>query len=147
MQKLRELKKRIFRVKALEKKLSKGKMLRPYEIIKNSLENMHSMSSVKYKQTPNDVEKDTLSSDANKERFNFARLEKIRREKSRLEKFDKKIYQKKQLRLRSLLEVGEEVLILGRFYKSSVDNEHYFHKQETFLIRSRIKLKKNLFTG
>ena len=95
MQKLRELKKRIFRFKALEKKLSKGKMLRPYEIIKNSLGNVNSMPSVKYKQTPNDVEKDTLTSDTNKERFNFARVEKIRRKKSRLEKYDKKFTKEK----------------------------------------------------
>ena len=72
------------------------------------------------------------------ERFNFSMLEKINREKNRLEKFDKKIYQRKKLKLRSPLEVGEEVLILaarlkkkdspGKFYKSSVDNKSYFHK-------------------
>ena len=94
MQKLRELKKRIFRFKVLEKKLSKGKMLRPYEIIKNPLGKVNSMPSVKYKQTPNDVEKDILSSDTNKERFKFARVEKIRRKK-RLEKYDKKFTREK----------------------------------------------------
>ena len=47
------------------------------------------------------------------ERFNFSMLEKINREKNRLEKFDKKIYQRKKLKLRSPLEVGEEVLILA----------------------------------
>ena len=40
-------------------------------------------------------------------------LVKINREKNRLEKFDKKIYQRKKLKLRSPLEVGEEVLILA----------------------------------
>ena len=40
-------------------------MLRPYEIIKNSLGNVNRMPSVKYKQTPNDVEKDTLKQTKN----------------------------------------------------------------------------------
>ena len=43
-QKLRELKKRIFKLKILEKNI-KGKWLRPYEIIKKSAENMNSMPS------------------------------------------------------------------------------------------------------
>ena len=48
-----------------------------------------------------------------RERFNFSRLEKISREKNRLEKYDKKNWQRKELKLRSPLEVGEKVLILA----------------------------------
>ena len=65
------------------------------------------------------------------------------------------IYKRKKLKVRSLLEAGEEVLILasqikkkdppGKFYKSSVDNKSYFHKQETFLITNIQKLMKNIF--
>ena len=51
-----------------------------------------------------------LSSEADKERFNFSRLGKIGREKI---KFDKKFTKKKKLKLRSPLELGEEVLILA----------------------------------
>ena len=135
-QKLRELKKIIFRLKTLEKNFSKR--INPYEIIKKSVDNMNTQPTTKYKQVPNDIEKNTLSSEVSRERFNFSMLEKINREKNRLEKFDKKIYQRKKLKLRSPLEVGEEVLILaawlkkkdspGKFYKSSVDNKSYFHK-------------------
>ena len=46
-QKLRELKKRIFRLKALKNKI-KSKRLTPYEIMKKPVENMISMPSVKY---------------------------------------------------------------------------------------------------
>ena len=84
-----------------------------------------------------------------RERFNLSRLEKISREKNRLENFDKKNLPEKKLKLRSLLEVGEEVLILtaqlkkkdslGKFYKSSVVNKSYFHKQETFLTKKQAK--------
>ena len=144
-QKLRELKKRIFRLKALEKKISKR--VNPYQIIRKLVGNMKSQPTTKYKQVPNDTEKNTLSSEASRERFNFPRLEKISIEKNRIEKFDKKIYQRKKLKLRSPLEVGEEVLILavrikkknslGKFCKGGVDNKSYFHKQETFLITDR----------
>ena len=53
------------------------------------------MSSAKYKPVPNKIEKNTIASESNREMFNFARLEKIKREKCRLEKFHKKIYKRK----------------------------------------------------
>ena len=56
---------------------------------------MNSQSTTKYKQVPNDIEKNTLSSKASRERFNFSRLQKISREKNRLEKFDKKFTREK----------------------------------------------------
>ena len=125
--------------------------------MKKSVDNMNSQPRTKYKQAPHDIEKNTLSSEASRERINFSRLEKISREKNRLEKFDKRIYQRKKLKLRSPLEVGEEVLILtarlkkndspGKFYKSSVDNKPYFHKQETFLITNRQKIDGKFFIG
>ena len=98
-QELRELKKRIFRLKALKKIVSKR--ISPYEIIKKSVDNMNSLP--KYKQIPNEIEKNTLSSEADRESFNFSRLKKISQEKNRLERFDKKIYKRKKLKLRSPL--------------------------------------------
>ena len=125
---------------------------------------MNRQPTTKYKQVPNDIEKNTLSSKASRERLNFSRLEKISREKNRLEKFDKKITREKNSysyilinikKIRSLLEVGEKVLILaaqlkkknslGKFYKSNVDNKSYFHKQETFLIMNKQKIDGKLF--
>ena len=139
-QKLRELKKRIFRLKVMEKRLSKKQ--NPYEIIRKSVEIMNILRSVKYKQTPNEIKKNLLNSEASRERFNFLRLKKIREEKVRQEKFNKKIYERKKLKLRSLLEVGEEVLGLpsrlkkkdfsGKFHKTSVDKKSYFHKSGHF---------------
>ena len=155
-QKLRELKKRIFRLNALEKKF-KGKRLRSYEIIKQSVENINSMPSAKYKQVPNEVDKNTIGSEANRERFNFARLEKIKREKSRLEKLDKKTYKRKKLNLRSPLEVGGEVLfshresekktILEGFTKEAWTTNVTFIIKRHFQLETDKKLKKNFFTG
>ena len=137
----------------MKKRLSKKS--NPYEIIKNSVDNMSSLPSAKCKQTPNEIEKNSLNSEASKERFNFLRLKKIREEKVRQEKFNRKIYERKKLKLRSMFEVGEEVLVLtsrlkkkdspGKFYKSSVDNKFYFHILETFLTTNRQKIEEKFF--
>ena len=54
-QKLRELKKRIFSLKTMEKRLPVKP--NPYKIIKKSVDTMNSLPSAKYKQTPNEIEK------------------------------------------------------------------------------------------
>ena len=41
---------------------------------------MNSLTSAKYKQTPNETEKKSLNSEVSKERFNFLGLKKIREE-------------------------------------------------------------------
>ena len=116
---------------------------------------MNSLPSAKYRPTPNEIEKNSLNSKASKERFNFLRLKKFREQKVRQEKFDKKIFKRKKLKLRSPLEVGEEMLVLasrlkkkdspGKFYKSSVDSKSYFHKWETFSITNRQKIEEQFF--
>ena len=114
---------------------------------------MNSQLTIKYKQVLNDIEK----AEASRERFNFSRLEKISREKNRLEKFDKKKnYQRKKLKSRSPLEVEKKYsysLHSSRkkthrenFDKNfGFDKKSYFHKQETFLIISRQKIHGKIF--
>ena len=68
-QKLRELNKRISRLKAMEKMPSKKQNL--HEIIKKFVENMNSLPSTKYKQTPNEIEKNSLNSEGSRERLIF----------------------------------------------------------------------------
>ena len=121
----------------------------------NKKYNIEKYKNCKHKQVPNNIKRKTLKSETDRERFNFSRLEKISREKVWLEKFGKKIYQRKKLKLRSLLEVGEEVHILaaqlkkkdtpGKSYKSSVDNKSYFQKEEAFLITNRQKIDQKHF--
>ena len=58
---------------------------------------------------------------------------------------------RKNIKLRSPIEVGEQVLVLashlkkkdspGKFWRSKVDNKSYFHKSETFLITNRQKIE------
>ena len=136
MKKLGELKKRIFTLKAIEKKFSTDKRTRPYEIIKKLVENMINLPNAKYKQVPNDVEKNVLRYDPSRERFTFVRLEKINREKYRLERFDKKNLPEKKAQVKTFASSG-------RF--TSVDNKSYFHKQETFLITNKQNIDEEFF--
>ena len=110
-QKLRKLKKRIFRLKTLNKKVSKR--ISPYKIIKKSVDNMNSLPKAKYKQISSEIENNTLSSQANRKRFSFPRLKKISQEKNKLERFHTKIYRRKKLKSRPLLKLGEEVLLFA----------------------------------
>ena len=52
--------------------------------MKKSVDNMNSAPSAKYKQTPNEIEKNSLNSEASKVKFNFSRLKKL--EKKKLDK-------------------------------------------------------------
>ena len=91
----------------MEKMPSKKQNL--YEIIKKFVENMNSLPSTKYKQTPNEIEKNSLNSEASRERFNFLRLKKKIEKKNLTRKFTRE----KKIKLRSPLEEGEEVLVLA----------------------------------
>ena len=112
---------------------------------------MNSQLTRKYKQILNDIEK----AEASRERFNFSRLEKISREKNRLEKFDKKKLPEKKIKVKISTRSGKKVPILtaqlkkkdtpGKFYKSGFDKKSYFHKQETFLIINRQKIHGKIF--
>ena len=56
---------------------------------------MNSLPCAIYKQAPNEI-KNKLNSEASRERFNFLRLKKIREQKVRQVKFNKKIYEEKK---------------------------------------------------
>ena len=81
-----------------------------------------------------------------RERFNFTRLLSIGKEKARQERYNRKILSRKKLKLRSPLDLGDEVRILAGqikkkdlprlFYKSSTDSKSVFNRQEKFLIKN-----------
>ena len=97
-QKLGELKKRIFKRKAIEKNSSKK--LNSYQITTKSVENMKILATAKYKQVPYDIENKILHCEVNRERFNFTRLLRIGKEKARYKRYNRKILSRKKLKLR-----------------------------------------------
>ena len=72
-QKIRELKSRISKVKAISDK-NKAK-IPAVTIIKQSAENINDVKSKKYVISPNDIEKKSLSSEKFKTLFNFKIIE------------------------------------------------------------------------
>ena len=62
---------------------------------------MSSLPTEKYKQVPNDIENKTLNSEADRERFNFTTLLRIGKEKARQEIYNRKIFSRKKVKLRS----------------------------------------------
>ena len=108
---------------------------------------MNSLPSRKYGVSPNQIEKKYLESERYREQFNIRRIRISFGEIRRQEKYQKKIYRRKKLKLRVPLDVGEEVLILlarlkkkdsrGNFYTSSAKDRLYFNKDKIFQITNR----------
>ena len=106
---------------------------------------MNIKPSVKYGISPENIESKSLSSERIRTLFNMHRIEKTSKLNDRLDKYDKKVYQRKRKKLREQLNVGERVYILAerikkksapeKFYKQSVQNISYFNKETTYIIR------------
>ena len=112
-QKIRELKKRIFCLKSLEKSERKSVRIKQYNIIRKSTDNINSLLAKKIISS-NQIEKKSLASEWFKEWFNKDRLKKVSNEFLREERYHRKIYDWAQIKLRQPLEVGEELLILSK---------------------------------
>ena len=142
-QKLRELKKRLSRLLALQKN-SKTKLKSPNALIQKAVENMNSLPTVKYGVEPEKVEEKYLASEAYREWYDFRRLNTVSKACARYERYDKSRYGRKKKKLRVPLEIGEDILLLssrikkksdpGKFYKSMVDNRPFFDKKTIFTI-------------
>ena len=87
-QKIKELKSRIAKLKAISNK-NKAK-IPPATIIRQSAENMNNVKIQKYGMSPNDIEKKSLSSERFKTLFNFKRIERSKKISDRLDRYDKK---------------------------------------------------------
>ena len=59
---------------------------------------IYCLPTAKYKEIPNDVEKNTLRPEASRKRFNFARVEKLTEKKLDLKNLTKKSTREKNLR-------------------------------------------------
>ena len=80
---------------------------------------MNSLPTKKYEIKPEEHEQKSLGSEVYRVRFDLHPLEKISKEHNRLMRYDQQIYNRKKLKLRSPIEVGEEVLILSSRLKKN----------------------------
>ena len=142
-QKIRELKKILFKTKNVYK-MSKKK-INSKKIIEKAIENMNKTNSEKYGLPPEVIEKRTLSDNIFKEIYDFYRMVKVSKAVNRYERYNVKIDEKQKRKLREPLEINEKVLILaerikkkdapGFLFKSTTQNIPFFNKKEIFTIR------------
>ena len=116
---------------------------------------MNNTPTVTYGLEPEFIEKKSLELESFKVKFDFDRLDKVKKNNERLKRYGEKIDQREKLKFRENLNVEEEVLILvgkikkkdlpGKFYKSSIENKSYFNKNEFFFDKRDTENRRNEF--
>ena len=142
-QKIRELKKILFKTKNVYKRSKKK--INSKKVIEKAIENMNKINSEKYGLPPEIIEKKTLSDNVFKEMFDFYRMVKVSKAVDRYEPYNEKVDERQKKKLREPLEIDEKVLILaerikkkdapGILFKSTTQNVPFFNKKEIFKIR------------
>ena len=142
-QKIRELKKILFKTKNVYKRSKKK--INSKKVIEKAIENMNKINSEKYGLPPEIIEKKTLSDNVFKEIFDFYRMVKVSKAVDRYERYNEKVDERQKKKLREPLEIDEKVLILaerikkkdapGILFKSTTQNVPFFNKKEIFKIR------------
>ena len=142
-QKIRELKKILFKTKNVYKRSKKK--INSKKIIEKAIENMNKINSEKYGLPPEIIEKKTLSDNVFKEMFDFYRMVKVSKAVDRYEHYNEKVDERQKKKLRQPLEIDEKLLILaerikkkdapGILFKSTTQNVPFFNKKEIFKIR------------
>ena len=141
-QKIRELKKVIFKTKRTYK-LQKKK-INSKQIIIKAVENLNKINSEKYGLPPDIIEKKSLESEYFKEIYDFHRLVKITKGINRYERYNEKLDKKQKRKLRQPLNINEKVLVLAErikkkdapkfLFKSTTENIPFFNRKEIFTI-------------
>ena len=141
-QKIRELKKVIFKTKRTYK-LQKKK-INSKEIIIKAVENLNKINSEKYGLPPDIIEKKSLESEYFKEIYDFHRLVKVTKGINRYERYNEKLDKKQKRKLREPLNINEKVLVLAErikkkdapkfLFKSTTENIPFFNRKEIFTI-------------
>ena len=141
-QKIRELKKVIFKTKRTYK-LQKKK-INSREIIKKAVENLNRINSEKHGLPPDIIEKKSLENEYFKEIYDFHRLVKVTKGINRYEKYSEKLDRKQKRKLREPLNINEKVFVLAErikkkdapkfLFKSTTENIPFFNKKEIFTI-------------
>ena len=141
-QKIRELKKVIFKTKRTYK-LQKKK-INSKQIIKKAVENLNKINSEKYGLPPDIIEKKSLESEYFKEIYDFHRLVKVTKGINRYERYNEKLDKKQKRKLREPLNINEKVLVLAErikkkdapkfLFKSTTENIPFFNRKEIFTI-------------
>ena len=152
-QKIRELKSRISKPKAISDK--KKAKIPAVTTVKQSAENMNNVKSQKYGISSNFIKEKSLYNEKFRALFNFKRIERSKNVSNRLEKYDRKKYAAKKKKLRENLSVGEKVLVSVERIKKNVKLENFINKlfkiyhilmkKTVFVVRKKQKIDKKTY--
>ena len=147
-QKIREFKKILFKIKKTYKRLKKR--LNSAKLIKKTVQNMNNTKSIKYGFEPEVIERQSLTDENFKERYDFHRLNQITKAFKRYKQHDLTVDFKRKKKLRDPLTIGERVLILasrlkkkdapGVLYKSTTENKPFFSKKQVYIVKKIVKV-------
>ena len=147
-QKIREFKKILFKIKKTYNRLKK--ILNSAKLIKKTVQDMNNTKSIKYGFEPELVERQTLTDENYKERYDFHRLNQITKAFKRYKQHDLTVDFKRKKKLRDPLTIGERVLILasrlkkkdapGVLYKSTTENKPFFSKKQVYIVKKIVKV-------
>ena len=111
-QKIKEFKKLLLKSKTLHKSTS-SRRLEPKKLIQRAVNNMNKIASQKYGFPPDFVEEKTLNDEKFREIYDSHRPVKVRKYAERYERSDIKSDRRFHKKLRSPLEIDENVLVLA----------------------------------
>ena len=145
-QKIRKVKTRILKLNAQKLKMTHTK------IVLGSADNINNVQREKYGLTPKEIEKKSISNERFRAIFNIHWIERTKLVHDRLNRYNKKKYDRKKKKLRENLNINKKVLVLaerirkksapGKFYKQSVQNISYFNKEKIIFNRKKQKTDK-----
>ena len=111
---------------------------------------MNNTKSIKYGFEPEFIEKQSLTDENFKERYDFHRLNQVTKAFERYKRHDLIVDFKRKKKLRNPLTVGKRVLILasrlrkkdapGVLYKSTTENKSFFSKKQVYIVRKIVKV-------
>ena len=105
------------------------------------------MPSLKYGISPENIESKSLNSERFKTLFNMHRIEKTSKLNDRLDRYDKKIYQRKRIKSRENLKVGKESTFQQKESRKKVLQENFINNLYRILVilikKQFILLEKN----
>ena len=131
-----EQKTKEFKSKSIERRL--GNRIKPNRQIQKATNKLNKAKSAKYGLNPEEIESKVISDEQFKDEYDFYRLQKVKQDAERRERFDINKDIKQRKKLREPLDLGESVYVLaermkkkeaqGKLYKSSTENKPFFNK-------------------
>ena len=154
-QKIRELKKLLFKSKKTHKASNSSKHFNPKKLIRKATANMNNVRSQKYGYPSKAVEENAVKSEKFREIYNVYRLFKVREHAERYACTDAKKDKTLRRRLREPLKVGKQVLALAErlkkkkdapkvhTYKPTTEKISFFNRKQIFMVRKIVKTSRD----